>query len=366
MGNRWRISLVAAHPRPSNVRQRHCFTWLFNSLGHHGLSAFRSLERARLVTGIPRAPTGWATAAAAAKTIFPSLSGRSIRGVPQTKTIHPMHPNSISTMLLLFSIVGVFHTPRIARAEETWVDVTKPLLQRLKVHDVETAWPGGCSGVVVNRLTGDVTIKVVGEGLWQSKDHGTTWNRVDEKTVSGRDETGWATSVDQNAPERIASFSLDGTAGWTPDGKTWQKFTDLGRNWDYGSVDWSAENPMTIIAAKHETDPPGEVYASTDGGVTWKQLPIHVKEDRGRISMIGTLGETSFIYSIGEGIHRSTDSGKSWSQVSEANPQTRIPVFFQGTYYLGTATGLLGTAQELVQIVRLNRRVTRVVPFGKF
>ena len=26
----------------------------------------------------------------------------------------------------------------------------------------------------------------------------------------------------------------------------------------------------------------------------------------------------------------------------------------------------IGTAQELVQIVRLNRRVTRVVPFGKF
>lgn len=253
----------------------------------------------------------------------------------------PMKSNLISTSWLLLSIVGLIAAAFAAQAEDTWTNLTAPLLKQLAVPDVEQAWPGGCAGVIVNRLNGEVTVKVVGHGLWCSGDQGKTWERVDQETVSGRDETGWATSVDQNAPERIASFSLDGTAGWTPDGKKWKKFTDLGRNWDYGSVDWSATNPLTIIAAKHETKPPGEVYATKDGGVTWEKLSIHLKESRGQISMIGALGESTFIYSVGEGIHRSADFGKSWEQVSLANPQTRIPVFFKDASYLGTATGLL-------------------------
>jgi photosystem II stability/assembly factor-like uncharacterized protein len=57
--------------------------------------------------------------------------------------------------------------------------------------------------------------------------------------------------------------------------------------------------------------------------------------------MVGAMDATTLIYSKGEGIHRSTDSGNTWIQVSSANPQTRIPVLFQGIHYLGTATGLL-------------------------
>ena len=226
-------------------------------------------------------------------------------------------------------------------AAETWTDVSGSLLTRLTNSGAVLAWPGGCSGVVVDRLTGEATIKVVGGGLWRSLDQGKTWRRIDEDCVSGRDETGWATTVDQNRPTRMASFSLDGSAGWTTDGRTWRRFTGLGRNWDFGSVDWAAEVPRTIIAAKHETDPPGEVYVSTDGGMVWRRLAIHLNANRDRISMVGALGGTTFIYSKGEGIERSTDTGATWAKVSAVNPQTRVPVLFGGTHYLGTGSGLL-------------------------
>jgi photosystem II stability/assembly factor-like uncharacterized protein len=231
--------------------------------------------------------------------------------------------------------------PTSIPAADTWTDISSPLLERLTNSGVKLAWPGGCSGVVANRLNGEVTIKVVGAGFWRSADKGRTWTRIDDNTIAGRDETGWATSVDQNAPARMASFSLDGTAGWTTDGRAWKRFTSLGRNWDFGSVDWAAAVPQTIIAAKHETTPRGEVYVTSEGGVTWKKLAIYLGENRDRIGMVGAMDATTFIYGKGEGIQRSTDGGASWTQVSTANPQTRIPVLFQGVHYLGTATNLL-------------------------
>jgi hypothetical protein len=227
-----------------------------------------------------------------------------------------------------------------ARAAE-WVDVSSVLTTRLTNDGVKLDWPGGCSGVVVNRTNGEVTIKVVGQGLWRSADQGQNWRRIDDKTISGRDETGWATVTDPEAPGRMASFSLDGSAGWTADGARWQKFASLGRNWDFGSVDWSVAVPKTIIAAKHETSPAGEVYVSQDGGAAWRKLDILLGDSRGKAFMVGALGGDTVIYSKGEGIHRSTDAGRTWTKVSPLYPQTRISVSFRGAHYLGGTNGLI-------------------------
>src|SRR5512139_1416599 len=257
------------------------------------------------------------------------------------RTTFPLPTRASQRRVMRFIGFGLVLFAANVQAADSWTDVSTSLVERLINSGVKPAWPGGCSGVVVNRLNGDVTLKVVGCGLWRSADQCKTWQRIDNDTVSGRDETGWATSVDQNAPTRMASFSLDGSAGWTTDGRTWRRFASLGRNWDFGSVDWATAEPRTIIAAKHETNPPGEVYVTTDAGMTWKQLPIYVTGKSERLGMVGAMDATTFIYSRGEGIHRSTDTGMTWTQVSSANPQTRIPVLFEGAYYLGTTNGLL-------------------------
>lgn len=252
---------------------------------------------------------------------------------------------SITQIFLLWNVL-LGWWPQSALAEEKWTEITTKLLEKIKQEGLEPAWPGGCSGVILNRRNGEITVKVVGHGFWRSDEEGDSWTRIDEGTISGRDETGWATHVDQADPNRIVSFSLDGTAGWTLDGKQWTRFADLGRNWDYGSVHWGEKKPATIIAAKHETEPPGEVYVSTDAGETWQQLSIHLLKERGKISMLGAMGGGTLIYSIGEGIKRSTDFGKNWTKVSDSNPQTRVPVYFQETYYLGTDSGLLVSTDQ--------------------
>ncbi len=228
-----------------------------------------------------------------------------------------------------------------ARGADQWTDISSPLLARITNGGAKLAYPGGCSGVVVDRTSGDVTIKVVGQGLWRSSDRGGNWRRIDGDTISGRDETGWTTSADANAPTRMASFSLDGSAGWTTDGVRWKRFKTMGRNWDFGSVDWATPEPKTIIAAKHETTPPGEICLTRDGGAAWTTLTVRLAEKRERVSMVGALAATTLIYGNGDGIHRSGDAGVTWTKVSRANPQTRIPVLFKGAHYLGGTNGLL-------------------------
>lgn len=224
-------------------------------------------------------------------------------------------------------------------ADDTWTDISTAQIGKLG----KQPWPGGCAGTVVNRLNGDVMVNIVGNGLWKSSDQGQTWARLDGGVVSGRGECAWSVQVDQNDPKRVAVFSLDGDAGYTVDGIHWKKFTNLGRNWDFGSVDWAAPAANVIVAGKHESG--GEVYKSADEGTTWTKLSIVMdpvkKMDE---CMIGVMNATTFIYSYANGIHRSTDSGTTWTQVSTTQPRSKIPVLFKNRHYLCTSAGLIASS----------------------
>ena len=58
-----------------------------------------------------------------------------------------------------------------------------------------------------------------------------------------------------------SGYSLDG-------GKTWESFTSVGRNWDYGTIDWQSK---AVLAARYEDH---GVHFSPDLGKTWTQLSI--------------------------------------------------------------------------------------------
>jgi hypothetical protein len=226
---------------------------------------------------------------------------------------------------------------------QTWTDISTTLVQAKGM-----TFPGGianCSGVCVNRLNGDVVVKFIDNGIWKSADKGTTWARIDNNTTGGRCESGWALQTDQNNPARIASFSLDGTSGYTTDGTTWKKINSssaAGRGFDFGSVDWATTDAKVMLASAHESN--GKISMSTDGGTTWSILSVtfnNSNPNSGTTSMLGVMDANTFIYSSGSGIQRSTDLGATWTKVSTANPQTRVAVLFKGKQYLGTATGLL-------------------------
>ena len=226
---------------------------------------------------------------------------------------------------------------------QTWTDISTPWITSQSLAQVagpnDANW--NCSGIVVNRLNGDIVVNFSTYGLWRSSDSGRTFARIDSNTVSGVNELPGAIQCDQDDPKRIANFSLDGTAAYTSDGVHWTKMTKVGRNWDLGTVDWSAADPKVFIAAHHESS--GELQLTKDGGLTWAAMNVKVdfqfSGTTGRL--IGIIDSSTFIYSNGNGISRSTDQGATWTKVSSAITRTKVAVMFKGVCYVGTSTGLL-------------------------
>jgi len=227
----------------------------------------------------------------------------------------------------------------------TWTDVSSTQIAALGGAPAQS-YPGGVSGVVVNRKTGALTAHIVGFGLWRSADRGATWTRLDQMTLDasgGRSENGWSIQVDQDAPERIAVFTLDGNAGYTADGVTWHRWADSGwgRNWDFGAVGWSSSAAQTVFGVLHETTPRNLYEVSTDGGATWSTM------NQGNAApMVGVVDATTLIATRSTGIERSTDLGAHWTSVSNITPSGHVAVRFAGVLYLTTPTGLLASDDQ--------------------
>ena len=215
-----------------------------------------------------------------------------------------------------------------------WANISDPVINQLKSQQARIGFPGQTSGISVDPTTGEVYLVVCGQGLWKSTDHGSTFSRCDGGAIGGRCETGFALNFD-TAGKRFACFMLDGTASMSLDaGATWQKFKDVGRNWDYAAVDWTPEQPQTIFAARHESG--GEMYLSGDAGASWKLIGKSPK-----LGAMGLFDAQHLLVSGGEGLGLSIDGGKTWQKVCDATPVGRVMRVLNGIGWWISDDGLI-------------------------
>ena len=220
---------------------------------------------------------------------------------------------------------------------------------------VKPGYAGPTAGVVADRVTGDVFMVVSDQGLWRSSDHGATFARCDGGAIGGRCETGWALQVDP-AGKRLACFMIYGSSAMTTDGgATWSKFkvTHL----DFGAVDW-ADTGKRLLAIRHESG--GVLTTSDDAGATWKDL------DKG-FGGCGVLDHSTFLATKEKepGIFRSTDSGATWTKVSDEKPFAPVPVVVDGAAYWPAGKSLLVSRDKGATWTAMSAEATHGPVFGK-
>jgi photosystem II stability/assembly factor-like uncharacterized protein len=152
---------------------------------------------------------------------------------------------------------------------------------------------------------------------------------------------GWATAV-EGVPSKPDTFYFGGAGGgiWKTDdaGQTWQPQFQNGPAASIGALAVAPSNPNTLYIGTGQPEPRYDigaglgVFKSNDGGAHWTSLGLANTRYVGRIwvdpknenvVLVGAQGHF-FGPSADRGLYRSTDGGKTWSQVLKINDWTGV------------------------------------------
>jgi photosystem II stability/assembly factor-like uncharacterized protein len=236
----------------------------------------------------------------------------------------------------------------------TWENISAPLFAKVPDYEeIPAQLYRRLGGIAVLPDSGQIfAVFNRGYGLFTSLDQGASWSKV-EMPVQGRLYGGFGFDLDARSG-RLAlflceanSFKLPALGAWTNDrGRTWTAITRPdGRHdgWTWGGVDWSAEQPQTVLGKQHHAYV--KMWLSQDGGATWKPLSFSSRN-------VGVIDATTLVAGVDEhatkrvpavaaGIYRSTDAGATWNKVSDAVVSGKHPVRWGGTFLWTCAEGVL-------------------------
>lgn len=283
-------------------------------------------------------------------------------------------------------------------------------LKGLKFRSIGPAFASGrIADIAIHPEDDNVWYVAVGSGgVWKTVNAGVTWNPIFDNqkvystgciTIDARNpHTIWL-GTGENVGGRHVGFG-DGIYRSTDDGKSWKnmglkgtehiskiiihpdnsdviwvaaqgplwskggerglyKTTDGGKNWKkvLGDDEWTGvtdlvidpRNPSWLYAAtwqRHRTvaaymggGPGSGIHRSTDGGETWEELTNGIpRSNKGKIGLAISPQQPDILYAAIEldrtkgGVYRSTNRGASWSKQSNAVSGATGPHYYQELY----------------------------------
>src|SRR5687768_3359574 len=181
---------------------------------------------------------------------------------------------------------------------------------------------------------------IIGKGVYKSTDAGKTW------TFAGLKDAGQIGSVvvHPTNPDIVYVAAIGNPFGANPErgifrtkdgGRTWQKvlFINPGTGFSSVAINWSNPNELYAGAWRVERKPwtiisggpaaTGGIYKSTDSGDTWTRLTQGLPQDLiGKVDLDVARSRPNVVYAIIEapgeegGVYRSDDSGATWKLTS--------------------------------------------------
>jgi hypothetical protein len=146
-----------------------------------------------------------------------------------------------------------------------------------------------------------------GSGVLQSSDSGATWY----ESNAGLSDTNVLALTSENA-NLFASTASAGVFRSTDGGSSWKALPGLKTT---KPVCAFAVIGRIVLAA---TDSEG-IFVSGDEGITWKVVNAGLKEQNiHKLAVIGSVVFANASFDGEGGVYRSSDSGKSWSEVSKS------------------------------------------------
>lgn len=218
-----------------------------------------------------------------------------------------------------------------------------------------------CGGVAVDPIANDVYV-CLNDGAWKasiearaqagiyrSADGGVSWEFV--YNARGRSVMSGQVQVDPPTG-RIAFFRVTPTEPWyqvivSERGSRTQLIpAPTSKGFNHASVDWTTDNPQTVIGQEHEG---GELpYWTKDAGATWNPSP---KGSIGRV--FGVIDADTFVRNGAGGIERMPVGSGNVENVSSEKPASQTMVRYGAKYYWTSANGVIrstdkGRSWELV------------------
>jgi photosystem II stability/assembly factor-like uncharacterized protein len=239
-------------------------------------------------------------------------------------------------------------------APGTWQNISPP---GVSTNFENPANNYGFQTIVLDPQSGAIYVGTCNQGLWKSGDQGKSWIKVNTGVRGSSLDSGrlWSVALDPVNPQIIyttAGYGEGGILKSTNGGREWTDMIPEGselvvavHSRDIYSIAIDPLNHNHILAAFHSVQGAGQflgnapVIESLDGVSTWT---IHALPNLGYTHYIFFMdnSETWLLGTQGKDFWRTTDTGKTWKQVSNSN------ITDGGTSLYRTKTNTWYTASE--------------------
>ncbi len=255
--------------------------------------------------------------------------------------------------ILLLAILPLLAIPTSAQFSDIKTDKAPTLSEQFHGLKFRNIGPfrGGRSNAAVGVLGDPLTYYFgsTGGGLWKTQDAGTSWKNISDgffKTgsvgaiaIAASDQNVIYVGMGEHAVRGVMTSHGDGMYKSTDAGKTW-KHIGLPNSRHIAEIRVHPSNAdvvyVAVQGALHKDSEDRGVYRSKDGGDTWEKIlyvddttgaaDLSMDESNPRILYAGMWSHRRYPWQVvsggeGSGLHKSTDGGDTWEELTEGLPE---------------------------------------------